>query len=121
MDSSQSIYNYDKAMASDYRVLLGDPSKESQMFQDIAPARNAEKIRAGVFLISGGEDPIVPIEQPRAMERALKRAGKPVRVLVKPEEGHGFAKLENRVDEFTQIFEFLDEQIGAKRKAKAAP
>lgn len=118
MDSTQSIYNYDKATPAAYRLMVGDPVKEADVFRDIAPARNAEKIVAPVFLISGGADPIVPIEQPNAMQRALERAGKPVRVLVKPDEGHGFFKLENRVEEFTQVFDFLERHMGAKSTPK---
>jgi dipeptidyl aminopeptidase/acylaminoacyl peptidase len=111
MDSTRSIYNYD-------RLIVGDPAKEADLFRAIAPARNAEKIKAAVFLISGGADPIVPIEQPNLMQRALQRAGKPVRVLVKPDEAHGFFKLENRVEQYTQVVEFLEQHIGARRKPK---
>lgn len=116
MSSPNTIYSYRKTTPAYYRSLIGDPSTERELFQAIAPARHADKIKAAIFLIVGGEDVIVPPEQSRTMRRALEAAGKPPRWLLKVEEGHGFRKLENRVEEFEQIFKFLDEHIGAGRK-----
>ena len=47
------------------------------------------------------------------MDKALKAAGNPAKAFViKASEGHGFGKLENNVDLYTQVLKFLDEQIG---------
>ncbi len=52
-----------------------------------------------------------------AIVRALERAGNPPKtVIVKADEGHGFGKLENNVDLYNEIFNFLDTTIGAKSK-----
>jgi dipeptidyl aminopeptidase/acylaminoacyl peptidase len=58
-----------------------------------------------------------PIEQTNAIVRALRSAGNPPRhLIIKPGEGHGYGKLENNVDLYNKVFEFLDETIGAKSK-----
>jgi dipeptidyl aminopeptidase/acylaminoacyl peptidase len=63
------------------------------------------------------DDIRTPLEQTRAMQRALERAGNaPRAMVVKAEEGHGFGKLENNVDLYNTMFKFLDEQIGPKSK-----
>jgi dipeptidyl aminopeptidase/acylaminoacyl peptidase len=47
------------------------------------------------------------------MARELTSAGNPPKAfVVKPKEGHGFGKLENNVDLYTQILAFLKEQFG---------
>ena len=51
------------------------------------------------------------------MIRALERAGNPPKVvLVKKEEGHGFGRVENNLDLYTQMLDFLDTNIGPKSK-----
>ncbi len=114
IDSPVSVYSYDKSTPVYYRKLIGDPADDPDHFRAISPARQAEKIKAPVFLIVGGEDWIVPPGQTRTMRRALERAGNPPRVLMQVDEGHGFRKLEHRVDEFEQILQFLDQHIGLK-------
>jgi dipeptidyl aminopeptidase/acylaminoacyl peptidase len=46
------------------------------------------------------------------MSTALTKAGNPPKAYVKKnQEGHGFGKLENNVDLYTQILKFLDENL----------
>jgi len=37
-------------------------------------------------------------------------------VIIKSEEGHGFGRLENNVDLYTRMLDFLDENIGPKAR-----
>jgi dipeptidyl aminopeptidase/acylaminoacyl peptidase len=82
-----------------------------------SPVTYAEKIKGPVMMYAGVDDIRTPLEQTRAMQRALERAGNaPRAMVVKAEEGHGFGKLENNVDLYNVMFKFLDEQIGPKSK-----
>ena len=48
------------------------------------------------------------------MSSNLESAGNPPKYfVVKEKEGHGFGQLENRVDTWTKILEFLKAQIGS--------
>jgi len=58
----------------------------------ISPARLAARADAPVLLIHGDDDSVVPIEQSRVMERALKAAGKPVEFLAMSGEDHWLSK-----------------------------
>jgi len=40
-----------------------------------------------------------------------REQGVPVRKLIFPDEGHGFSKLENRIDAYSAVVEFLDEHV----------
>ncbi len=82
----------------------------------VSPVNLADRIKGPVFMYAGAEDFTTPIEQTRAMIRALERAGNPPKkVIIKGDEGHGFGKLENNVELYGEILKFLDENIGAKR------
>lgn len=84
---------------------------------EISPVNLADRIKQPLFVYAGGSDTRTPIEQTNAMIRALERAGNPPKdVVIKGEEWHGFAKLENNVDLYTRMLKFLDEQIGPKSR-----
>ena len=83
---------------------------------ELSPVNVADRIKQPVFIYAGAEDIRTPLEQTTAMVRALERAGNPPKkVLIKPEEGHGFGKVENNVDLFQEMLKFLDAAIGPKR------
>lgn len=84
---------------------------------EISPVNLADRIKQPLFIYAGGADSRTPLEQTRAMIRALERAGNPPKdVVIKPEESHGYAKLENNVDLYSRMLKFLDEQIGPGSK-----
>lgn len=114
INSASSVYNYSRYTPAYYRKLLGDALADPNAMQRIAPARNGAAIKASVLLIAGAEDRIAPIEQTRAMQRALERAGNPPRVLIKGNEGHGFRSLPARVEESELILDFLQSSIGRR-------
>lgn len=96
-----------------WKGILGTPDLDSALVRDISPVNNAAKIKGAVFLYAGQDDIRVPIDQIVRMEKALRAAGNPAKAfVVKEKEGHGFGRAENRVDNYTQVLTFLDEQIG---------
>ena len=64
---------------------------------EISPARQADKVSAPVLLIHGADDTVVPIEQSRMMERALKSAGKPAQLVTLPSEDHWLSNEATRI------------------------
>ena len=96
-----------------WKAVLGTKDLNSQLIRDISPVNNASKIKGAVFLYAGENDIRVPIDQIYRMDKALKAAGNPAKgFVIKAKEGHGYGKLENNVDLYTQVLKFLDEQIG---------
>ena len=82
-----------------------------------SPAFNAEKIKANVLLIHGKADRRVPISQAKAMKSALDRVGKDYQWLQIDAGGHGYFDDENREIVYRQVLQFLEQNIGASRKA----
>ena len=104
---------YSEPSVDYWKAVLGTRDLDSQFIRDISPVNNAAKIKGAVFLYAGEDDIRVPIGQINRMDKALKAAGNPPKAfVVKAKEGHGFGKLENNVDLYTQVLKFLDEQIG---------
>jgi dienelactone hydrolase len=86
-----------------------------------SPADRAGEIRIPLMLAHGGEDDRVQNRQFNRMRRELERAGNPPEVVfVREAEGHGFRKLEHRVEFYTEVLAFLDRHIGEGRAAAPA-
>lgn len=94
-----------------FPVMVGDPERDKAQLRATSPAQNADKIRAPVFMAYGGEDRRVPLIHGERMRDALERQGKPVEWMVKTDEGHGYAKLENRVEFYTRMEAFLRKSL----------
>jgi len=93
----------------------GSSKSFSEVARAVSPAYMADRIKAPVFLIAGEADRRTPLEQTRAMQRALEHAGNAPRMMIKIGEGHGFGRVENRIDQYTQMLQFFDEHIGGGR------
>lgn len=94
-----------------FPVMVGDPDRDKAQLRATSPAQNADKIRMPVFMAYGGEDRRVPLIHGERMRDALERAGKPYEWMVKTDEGHGYAKLENRVEFYTRVEAFLRKSL----------
>ena len=77
-----------------------------------SPARNVDKIKVPVFLAAGSIDRRVPIDQFRALNRAMESAGVKVETMVADGEGHGFYGVDNRTQLFERMEAFLKKNIG---------
>ena len=107
---------YSKAVVAHVNDLVGakDPSGYPG---EVSPINLADRIKQPVLVYAGADDIRTPLEQTNAMVRALERAGNPPKkVIVKAGEGHGFGKLENNVELYNEVINFLDTHIGSKSK-----
>jgi dipeptidyl aminopeptidase/acylaminoacyl peptidase len=95
-----------------WKAMAGDPDKDAAMLREASPVNLAKRMKASILIYAGIDDIRVPLEQMKNMRSALEKEGKSVVWIAKEEEGHGFAKLENNVDLYTQVLDFLDKNIG---------
>jgi dipeptidyl aminopeptidase/acylaminoacyl peptidase len=116
LTSSQGDIPPNRVGASYWAAMVGDPKTEKELLRAASPVYQADKIKAKVFLISGESDIRVPLEQAERMRAALRRAGNEPRWMVKADEGHGFGKIENRVEKYNAMLEFFNEHIGPQKK-----
>lgn len=79
----------------------------------MSPINHADKITIPVFMAAGARDARCPPEHTEKMFAALEQAGnKPEGMIIASGEGHGYYKLENNVDLYTQMLGFFGRHIG---------
>ena len=61
-----------------------------------------------VLLIHGKDDSVVPVEQSQLMADALKKAGKPVELIVQKGEDHWLSRGETRLQTLTATMAFVE-------------
>ncbi|MBX9789179.1 MAG: prolyl oligopeptidase family serine peptidase [Pirellulales bacterium] len=67
-----------------------------KVFERISPLAGAEKIRAALLVAHGTNDPRVPYFEAQQIAEKVRGAGRPVWTVYADNEGHGFAKKDNR-------------------------
>ena len=73
-----------------------------------SPIDRVDRISAPLFVIHGENDPRVPVGEAHQIVEEAREQGVPVRELIFEDEGHGVSKLENRIETYTAVVEFLD-------------
>ena len=86
----------------------GDPVADADFFEETAPLNRAKEIRAPLMVIQGKNDPRVPASEAEQIVAAAKANGAEVEYLLYSDEGHGLAKLKNRIEAYTKAAAFLD-------------
>lgn len=93
------------------------PLTDPGFLTSISSIQRVDKIQVPVFIAHGFNDPRVPVEEAMQLATALKERGQEPRMFVAPDEGHGFAKLDNRIYFNERMVQFLEETIGSGRAA----
>lgn len=89
----------------------GSLAEDREFLEDISPINNVESIEAPLFVLHGENDPRVPVGEAEQIAERAEEQGVPVRKLIFEDEGHGFSKLENRIEAYAAIADFLDEHV----------
>jgi dipeptidyl aminopeptidase/acylaminoacyl peptidase len=111
---SSESYARDRTLSYAMLVRLGDPDKLRDQFTATSPSKQAEKIRAPVFMAYGEKDFRVPIVHGEEMRDALAKHKKVYQYMELEKEEHGFAKEETRYRVYGAIEAFLKTYNPAK-------
>ena len=95
------------------RVEYGDERdpKMREFMTRTAPLNNATKITKPIFIVQGGNDPRVPLNEAEQMVRTVRKNNTPVWYLMAKDEGHGFAKKRNQDFQFYATIMFVREYL----------
>jgi dipeptidyl aminopeptidase/acylaminoacyl peptidase len=63
-------------------------------------------------VIHGRNDPRVPVGEAEQLTAALRARGVRCELVIYEDEGHGLARLANRLDAYPRAVEFLDDVLG---------
>ena len=86
----------------------GSLDDDREFLVSVSPLTHADEIRAPLFVIHGRNDPRVPLVEAEQIHAAVSSKGLASGFLVYDDEGHGLAKLKNRLDAYPKAVDFLD-------------
>jgi acetyl esterase/lipase len=92
-------------------AMLGDPVKEADMLKAATPVERAKEIKIPILMAFGLDDRRVPLEHGKRMRAAMQAAGQQPEYVVYDGEGHGWQKVENRIDFWTRVEKFLAKNL----------
>jgi dipeptidyl aminopeptidase/acylaminoacyl peptidase len=101
------IENEDPLLRQYDIATMGDPMKDKSRLQERSPINFVDQIKAPLLLLAGGNDPRCPKTEAEQVASAVKKRGGVAELKVYENEGHGFAKVENQIDAYTRVAEFL--------------
>jgi dipeptidyl aminopeptidase/acylaminoacyl peptidase len=93
----------------------GSLERDREFLESISPIHKAENIKAPLMVIHGKNDPRVPLGEAEQIVEKVRENGGTVEYLLYADEGHGLAKLKNRLDAYPRIGAFLDENLAGRR------
>jgi dipeptidyl aminopeptidase/acylaminoacyl peptidase len=101
---------------------MGDPgdAKDTALLTRASPLFSAERIKAPLLIGQGANDPRVKVAEAEQVVAAMEKQGLPVTYVLYPDEGHGFARPENRVDFLARAEAFLARCLEGRAEPLAA-
>jgi dipeptidyl aminopeptidase/acylaminoacyl peptidase len=105
------IENEDPALREYDIATMGDPTKDKARLQERSPINFVDQIKAPLLLLAGGNDPRCPHTEAEQVASAIKKRNGVAELKVYENEGHGFAKIENQIDAYTRVADFLKKYL----------
>ena len=113
--STVGISNFESFLknTSGYRrklreVEYGSLERDLEFLKSISPVNKVDRIKTPLMVIAGKNDPRVPYTEAEQIVAALKKRNAIVEYKLFDDEGHGVAKLSNRLIVYPLMVDFLD-------------
>jgi dipeptidyl aminopeptidase/acylaminoacyl peptidase len=110
----KSVPPYWAPMIAQFLRRVGDPDNDADFLWSRSPLSRAEAIRIPLLIAQGANDPRVKQAESEQIVDALQKAGIEHEYLLFPDEGHGFAKPENRLRFYAAADRFLAHHLGGR-------
>ena len=101
------IENEDPVLRQSDLATMGDPATNKTLYEERSPINFIEQVRAPLLLLAGGHDPRCPKSETLQVVDAIKKRGGTVDYKIYENEGHGFARVENQIDAYKRVADFL--------------
>jgi len=93
----------------------GDPEKDKEALLKLSPITFIDKLKGPLLMLQGANDPRVPVGEAVQVYRELETRKLPAKLMIFPDEGHGFAKRENQVIAMGHTVRFFQEHLQGKK------
>jgi dipeptidyl aminopeptidase/acylaminoacyl peptidase len=101
------IEHEDPVLQQSDLATMGDLVKNKALYEDRSPINFIDQIKAPLLLLAGGHDPRCPKSETQQVVDAIKKRGGTVDYKIYENEGHGFARVENQIDAYQRVADFL--------------
>jgi len=91
----------------------GSLATDREFLVEASPMTHISAMRAPLFVIHGRNDPRVPVSEAEQIAASLRERGVRCELCIYGDEGHGLARLANRLDAYPRAITFLDEVVRA--------
>jgi dipeptidyl aminopeptidase/acylaminoacyl peptidase len=113
----ESIPPYWTPLVAQFHSRVGNPETEADFLWSRSPLSRVGDIKIPLLIAQGANDPRVKLAESEQIVAALREKGIPHEYLLFDDEGHGFAKPENRLRFYAAAERFLAEHLGGRCEA----
>ena len=105
----QNFPSYWRPMLNNYKRRVGDPDnpEDLKLLEKISPLFSVDRIKKPLFIAQGAHDPRVKQLESDQIVDAMRKHHIPVMYALYADEGHGFARPENRLSHYALTEQFL--------------
>jgi dipeptidyl aminopeptidase/acylaminoacyl peptidase len=108
----ETIPPYWAPMIAQFHRRVGDPEKDADFLWSRSPLSAVDRIKIPLLIAQGANDPRVKQAESEQIVAALDKAGIDHDYMLFPDEGHGFAKPQNRLKFYGEAEKFLGQHLG---------
>ena len=110
----ESIPPYWVGVATQFHKLLGHPERDRDFLWERSPLSRVDQIKIPMLIGQGANDPRVKQAESEQIVAAMKERGIEHEYLLFEDEGHGFARPENREKFYSTAERFLAKHVGGR-------
>ncbi|HEV8627286.1 MAG TPA: S9 family peptidase [Acidimicrobiia bacterium] len=110
----ESIPPYWAPIVAQFHERVGNPETEADLLWERSPLSKVDQIRIPILVAQGANDPRVKQAESEQIVNAMRDKGIDHVYLLFGDEGHGFAKPENRMKFFKTAEQFLAKHLGGR-------
>lgn len=112
----QTLPSYWSPLKASMDLRIGKLETEQEFLKSRSPLFKAEKINKPLLIAQGANDPRVKQAESNQIVAAMREKKLPVEYLLFTDEGHGFARPENRLKFYAAAESFLAKYLGGRHE-----
>jgi dipeptidyl aminopeptidase/acylaminoacyl peptidase len=110
----ETVPPYWAPVIAQFHNRVGNPETDAEFLWSRSPLSRADQISIPLLIAQGANDPRVKQDESEQIVAALREAGIDHEYMLFPDEGHGFAKPENRMRFYAAAEKFLARYLGGR-------
>lgn len=110
----KTIPPYWSTFLATFQRRVGNPETEEEFLKSRSPLFKVDQIKIPMLIAQGANDPRVKQAESEQIVKAMENNGIDYEYMLFPDEGHGFAKPENRLKFYAAAEKFLAQHLGGR-------